>query len=130
GSGKEVLAHAIHERSLRKTRRFVKVNCAAIPSGLLESELFGHEKGAFTGALTRKIGRFELAHSGTLLLDESAIFQWNCNPNCFVWCRTVNSRDSAAAPQSARMFGWSLPHIAICRGWSSTPPFVPTFSIG
>jgi formate hydrogenlyase transcriptional activator len=70
GSGKEVLAHAIHERSLRKTRRFVKVNCAAIPSGLLESELFGHEKGAFTGALTRKIGRFELAHSGTLLLDE------------------------------------------------------------
>jgi formate hydrogenlyase transcriptional activator len=70
GTGKEVLAREIHERSLRKNREFVKVNCAAIPSGLLESELFGHEKGAFTSALTKRIGRFELAHDGTLLLDE------------------------------------------------------------
>jgi formate hydrogenlyase transcriptional activator len=70
GTGKEVLAHAVHQQSLRRDRRFVKVNCAAIPSGLLESELFGHEKGAFTSALTQRIGRFELAHNGTLLLDE------------------------------------------------------------
>jgi formate hydrogenlyase transcriptional activator len=70
GSGKEVIARAIHDLSRRRDRTFVKVNCAAIPSGLLESELFGHEKGAFTGAIAQKIGRFELAHQGTLFLDE------------------------------------------------------------
>jgi formate hydrogenlyase transcriptional activator len=70
GTGKELIARAIHERSARRNRTFVKINCAAIPLGLLESELFGHEKGAFTGALTRKIGRFELANQGSLFLDE------------------------------------------------------------
>ncbi len=70
GTGKELIARAIHDRSFRKNRPLVKVNCAAIPSGLLESELFGHERGAYTGAMTQRIGRLEVADQGSLFLDE------------------------------------------------------------
>ena len=70
GTGKELVSRAVHELSQRKNRALIKFNCAAIPHGLLESELFGHERGAFTGAIARKLGRFELADQGTLFLDE------------------------------------------------------------
>jgi phosphoglycolate phosphatase-like HAD superfamily hydrolase len=70
GVGKEIIANAIHYGSKRSRGPFIKVNCGAIPETLIDSELFGHEKGAFTGAVTRKLGRFERAHTGTIFLDE------------------------------------------------------------
>ena len=80
GTGKEIIARAIHSLSPRRERTFVKVNCAAIPAGLLESELFGHERGAYTGALTQKMGRFEFADGGTILLDEIGDLPFELQP--------------------------------------------------
>jgi formate hydrogenlyase transcriptional activator len=80
GTGKELIARAIHSLSARRERALVRMNCAAIPSGLLESELFGHEKGAFTGALMLRKGRFELADGGSLFLDEIGDFSLELQP--------------------------------------------------
>lgn len=90
GTGKELIARAIHKLSSRRERNFVRMNCAAIPSGLLESELFGHEKGAFTGALTQKKGRFELADGGSLFLDEIGDISLELQPKLL---RAVQERE-------------------------------------
>jgi formate hydrogenlyase transcriptional activator len=86
GTGKELIARAMHQRSTRRDHPFVTLNCAAIPSGLRESELCGHERGAFTGAIAQRIGRFELAHQGTLFLDEIGDIRLDLQPTLLrVW---------------------------------------------
>ena len=94
GTGKDIIARMIHGLSPWRTGPFVKVNCPAIPGTLLESELFGYEKGAFTGAYGTKPGRVELAHRGTLFLDEISNSISDCNPNFCNCCRMVSSAAS------------------------------------
>jgi len=104
GTGKERIARAIHSMSRRKDRSFIKLNCAAIPTGLLESELFGHDKGAFTGAVSQEIGRLELADKGTLFLDEIGEIALELQPKLLrgaPWIRS--SSDWAALERS----GWT-----------------------
>ena len=92
GTGKELIAETIHKCSDRSKGPFVKLNCAAIPAGLLESELFGYERGAFTGAVARGIGRFERANRGTLFLDEIGDLR-SCSPRSCGYCRNDSSND-------------------------------------
>jgi formate hydrogenlyase transcriptional activator len=101
GTGKELVAHAIHRMSRLKDGPFIKVNCAAIPTGLLENELFGHETGAFTGAISRKIGRIELAHGERCFLTRWVRFQPNCGPNC-CGCSRIRSSNVLAVTTRSR----------------------------
>jgi formate hydrogenlyase transcriptional activator len=130
GTGKELVARAIHNLSSRRENLFAKLNCAAIPSGLLESELFGHEKGAFTGAIAKKAGRFEVADKGTLFSMKSATSLRNCSPSCCASCRSRSSSASAAVARSKLTFGsWPLP-IRTWEEWWRIVPFAPTSTTG
>ena len=100
GTGKELFAAPIHDLSPRRDRPMVRVNCAAIPTALIESELFGREKGAYTGALSRQPGRFEVADKSTLFLDEIGDLPLECRSSCCASCRSGRSSGSAARSRS------------------------------
>ena len=91
GTGKELVAKSIHEASPRAANPLVYLNCAALPESVAESELFGHVKGAFTGAISNRSGKFEMADNGTLFLDEIGELSLSLGPNCCAYCSTVTS---------------------------------------
>jgi hypothetical protein len=113
GTGKELIARAIHNIGSRYGRSFVKLNCAAIPLDLLESELFGHERGAFTGAIAQRIGRFELADQARSSWTRWATFRWHCSRNYCAYCRNRSSSACAAPGPTRWTFGWWLQRIGI-----------------
>ena len=117
GTGKELIAHAIHNASPRSGHPLIKLNCAAIPFDLLESELFGHERGAFTGAIAKKIGRFELAEKGLSFLTKLATYHSPCNPSCCVFCRNKNSNVSEVDRPIASMCGSSRQLTGTSNEW-------------
>jgi len=126
GTGKELVARAIHKRSRRADRPFIRVNCAAIPQSLIASELFGHEKGAFTGATERRLGRLSSPMAGRFSLTKSVIFRLIRKLRCYVSCKSVNSNASAAAGRYQSTCALLLPLIAtsrrllkpVCCGWT------------
>ena len=130
GTGKELVARALHDNSSRSSGPFIKINCAAIPKTLMESELFGYEKGAFTGAVGSKPGRFELAHSGSLFLDEIGKFRWRCRSSCCASCRNLNSNAWAASRPSRSTCDSLPPPIATWRRKSSAAVFARICSTG
>jgi hypothetical protein len=114
GTGKELFARAIHSASARAEKPLIKVNCAALPTGLVESELFGHEKGAFSGAIAWRIGRFELAHGGTIFWMKLAKCRRTCRLNCCESYRSGSLSAWAAGRLSKRMCESSQRRIGIC----------------
>lgn len=129
GTGKELVARSVHALSTRCDNTFVKLNCAAVPSGLLESELFGHEKGAFTGAVSQKIGRIELAHKGTLFWMKSERCRRNCSPNCCGSCRIASLSGWVESELCTSMCGSSPLPIVIYASTLSTSNFAKICSI-
>ena len=129
GTGKDVIANVIHANSNRKTKPFVAVNCGAIPTNLIESELFGHEQGAFTGANEKRIGKFELADTGTIFLDEISELSIDNQTRLLRVLQTAKFNVSVAAPQSPLMYA-SLPHpINHSNNWLIRAPFVSIYCI-
>ena len=131
GTGKELVAHAIHSHSAQQEMPLIKVNCAAIPEGLLESELFGHVRGAFTGAVSNKRGRFALADGGSIFLDEvGTMALGRFRPSCFGCFRSASSNRWARSGPTVSMSGSWRRRIATCRRWSRTNDFSKTCFIG
>jgi transcriptional regulator with GAF, ATPase, and Fis domain len=118
GTGKELVARAVHDESLRKHRPYVKLNCSALPAGLVESELFGHERGAFTGAVSRTDGRFQQAHGGTLFLDEIGELPLELQPKLLRFCRNRNTSALVADVPPALTSASSPPPMRTYIKWS------------